>query len=239
MCRPILEHYAMAIWLKYAFFSLTVSCLSVQASDKGGISVGGTRIIYPGGQKEVSLNITNSDSSPYLIQSWAEASDSKSNDVPFMVTPPLFRLDSNQKNLLRIVQTRDNLPNDRESLYWMNIKSIPTSTEKESENTLQIAIKTRIKLIYRPQQLKGTPEDVAKQLIWNRSGKRLTVNNPTAFIMNFQQIRVGSHNVKDISYVLPMSQTTFTVPENTDGPVVWSLINDYGGIGPAHLDTLK
>lgn len=70
-----------------------------------------------------------------------------------MVTPPLFRLGAGQENNLRILRTGGNLPEDRESLYWMNIKSIPSTTEKQDNvNTLQIAVKTRIKLIYRPQR---------------------------------------------------------------------------------------
>lgn len=224
----------MTNWLKYLCYTLVFFCVSLQAAENGGVTVGGTRLIYSGGQKEATLNISNSDTVPYLIQSWAESSAPESKEVPFMVTPPLFRLDGNQQNLLRIIGLIDKLPNNKESLYWLNIKSIPASSEKEGTNTLQIAIKTRIKLIYRPQELKGTPEDVTDQLVWSKNGTNLTVRNPTAFIMNFQQIRVGNHNVKNISYVLPMSQTTFPVPANTEGIVSWSLINDYGGIGPAH-----
>ncbi|MDI8993129.1 fimbria/pilus periplasmic chaperone, partial [Salmonella enterica subsp. enterica serovar Anatum] len=41
--------------------------------------------------------------------------------APFMVTPPLFRLNGGQKNVLRIIRTGGNLPEDRESLYWLDI----------------------------------------------------------------------------------------------------------------------
>jgi P pilus assembly chaperone PapD len=45
------------------------------------------------------------------------------------------------------------LPQDKESLFWLNIKAIPSASQVD--NTLQIAIKTRIKLIYRPATMKG------------------------------------------------------------------------------------
>lgn len=70
------------------------------------------------------------------------------------------------KNILRIVGT-GNLPADHESLFWLNIKSIP-SVEKR-DNTLQLAIKTRIKLIYRPEALKGVSPRRSQT---NSSGKQ-------------------------------------------------------------------
>ncbi len=51
--------------------------------------------------------------------------------APFLITPPLFRLDAKQENVLRIIRTGGNLPADRESLFWLNIKSIPSSARNE------------------------------------------------------------------------------------------------------------
>ena len=53
--------------------------------------------------------------------------------------------DTNEENKLRIINTGGNLPQDRESLFWMNIKTIPATEKLDNVNTLQIAIKTRIK----------------------------------------------------------------------------------------------
>ncbi|MGL5387631.1 MAG: fimbrial biogenesis chaperone [Serratia sp. (in: enterobacteria)] len=219
---------------KVLCLSLLLSSTFAQAANVGGVTVGGTRLIYDGGKKEASLSVTNTDTNPYLIQSWAETQNGGAEKAPFIVTPPLFRLDGNQQNLLRIVRTGGSLPEDRESLYWLNVKSIPAGSKKEGANTLQIAVKTRIKLIYRPQGLKGTPEDVTGKLTWSQSGTQLTVANSTPFVMNFQQVKVGGREVKDITYVLPMSQATFSVPANVSGGVSWKLISDYGGTGAEH-----
>lgn len=224
----------MNTWFKALFLPLLMTGALAQAAEVGGVTVGGTRLIYNGGKKEASLNVTNSDTNPYLIQSWAETQTGGAEKAPFIVTPPLFRLDGNQQNLLRIVRTGGNLPEDRESLYWLNVKSIPAGSKKEGANTLQIAVKTRIKLLYRPQGLKGVPEDVAGKLTWSQSGSRLTVNNPTPFVMNFNQVKVGGREIKDVTYVLPMSQTTFEAPANTSGQVTWKIISDYGGVGAEH-----
>lgn len=221
-------------WFKALCLPLLMSCALAQAAEVGGVTIGGTRLIYNGGKKEASLNVTNTDTNPYLIQSWAETQNGGAEKAPFIVTPPLFRLEGNQQNLLRIVRTGASLPEDRESFYWLNIKSIPAGSKNEGTNTLQIAVKTRIKLLYRPESLKGMPEEVTNKLTWSQSGTRLTVNNPTPFVMNFQQVKVGGHEIKGITYVLPMAQATFTTPANVSGPVSWKLISDYGGTGAEH-----
>ena len=90
-----------------------------------GISLGGTRLVFDGNKRETSITVINSDKHAWLIQSWIDRIDDVATDVPFLVTPPLFRLNEEQNNLLRIVRTSDNLPADKESMYWLNVKSIP------------------------------------------------------------------------------------------------------------------
>lgn len=210
---------------------LTATISAAQA----GVVIGGTRLIYNGEKKESSLSVNNPDKTPYLIQSWVEATGGGAEKAPFMITPPLFRLDGGQQNVLRVIRAGGNLASDKESLYWMNIKSIPSSEKKEGQNTLQVAVKTRIKLIFRPEGLKGVPEEVTQNLKWQRSGSQLQVTNPTPFYMNFQEVAVGGKDIKEATYVAPMSTTSFAMPAGTTGNSVnWKIISDYGGIGSEH-----
>lgn len=211
---------------------VVVSLLS--ASVQAGVIVGGTRVIYNGEKKETSISVKNPDKSSFLIQSWSDAGESSADKSPFMVTPPLFRLGGGQENTLRIIRTGGNLAEDRESLYWLNIKSIPATEKKDNVNTLQIAVKTRIKLIYRPQSLTQQPEDLTGKLSWQRSGNKLTVSNPTAYYMNFSTLKVGASTVKDATYVAPMRSASFSIPNGASGDVSWTLINDFGSIGSEH-----
>lgn len=126
-----------------------------------------------------------------------------------MITPPLFRLDGAQKNVLRVVRAGSNLAEDRESMFWMNIKSIPSVNKEVGQNVLQIAVKTRIKLIYRPNGLKDVPEERTEELKWQRSGNQLQVTHPTPFYMNFKSVIVGGKEVPDVIYVAPMSTAPF------------------------------
>ena len=223
--------------LKKIVLPLLLTTCIVHSALADGITIGGTRLIYNGGQKEASLNVTNSSTGVYLIQSWAETENGGAEKTPFIITPPLFRLDGNQQNLLRVVHSGGNLPEDRESLYWLNVKAILAASKSETQNSLQIAVKNRLKLIYRPQGLKGLPDDVSNQLTWSRSGNTITVKNPTPFYMNFQQVKVGGVDVKEATFVAPKSSATFNAA-GTSGRVTWKVITDYGSAGVENTASL-
>ena len=205
---------------------LIAGWLLVGAAAHAGVVTGGTRLIYPGGKKESSLSVTNNDATPYLIQSWVE---SNKGAAPFLLTPPLFRLEGEQQTRLRVIYS-GGLPENKESMFWMNIKAIPSSQAKAGANTLQ----TRIKLIYRPKSIEGTPEMVTEQLRWTRSGNTLQVMNPTAFYMNFAEVKVGGAEVKEANWVGPGETARFQLPGVSAGALQWKLINDYGGTGALH-----
>ncbi|HDS6625521.1 TPA: molecular chaperone, partial [Proteus mirabilis] len=187
----------------------------------------GTRVIYNEGNKNVSINVKNPDKMPYLIQSWIDDFEEKKQSK-FTITPPLFRLNPDKENTLRIFLTEEGLPSDQESLFWLNIKTIP-ATEK-TENSLQIAFKTQMKLIYRPKSLKDVNfEEEQKKLSWSKERGKVIVYNPTPYFMNFQTIKFNGKLVDDVSYAKPFSTKSFDINDNNEhGLISWELINDYG-----------
>ncbi|AUT90673.1 TPA: molecular chaperone [Proteus mirabilis] len=192
-----------------------------------GVIISGTRVIYNEGNKNVSINVKNPDKMPYLIQSWIDDFEEKKQSK-FTITPPLFRLNPDKENTLRIFLTEEGLPSDQESLFWLNIKTIP-ATEK-TENSLQIAFKTQMKLIYRPKSLKDVNfEEEQKKLSWSKERGKVIVYNPTPYFMNFQTIKFNGKLVDDVSYARPFSTKSFDINDNNEhGLISWELINDYG-----------
>lgn len=47
--------------------------MALSATSQAGVVVGGTRLIYDGGKKEASINLSNPDKNIYLIQSWVDS----------------------------------------------------------------------------------------------------------------------------------------------------------------------
>lgn len=212
--------------MKFIVYSL-VTLFTIINTAYAGVIIGGTRVIYPEGSKDVSISVENPDKIPYLIQSWIDGIDEKKQS-DFTITPPLFRLNPEKTNALRIFLTENKLPTDKESLFWLNIKTIP-ATER-TENSLQIAFKTQMKLIYRPTTFKNVNfEEEQNKLTWIKSGKTLSVKNPTPYYMNFQSITFNGKKINDVSYAAPLTTTTFEVNDTaTKGTVKWEVINDYG-----------
>lgn len=132
---------------------LLLPFIASQNASAGGVALGGTRLIYPIGNNQASMPITNSDEKgTFLIQTWVEDSkEVKTSD--FVITPPLFAIDPESENTLRIAYIGSKtLPNDRETVYWLNVKAIPAAKSPiKDSNTLQIAVLNRIKLFMRPK----------------------------------------------------------------------------------------
>lgn len=208
---------------------------------QAGVIVGGTRVIYPADEAEVQVSLKNSDNDKrYLVQSWvSNIDDSK---APFVITPPIYKLEESRQTLLHVVFTGANnaVPQDRESLFMMNVKSVSAlSEELKNKNTLQFALKSKIKLFYRPAALKGQSANNAwKSLTFKRVNNQLVVNNPTPFYVTFGQLTVGGKSVtpatnKDAPtaitmMVAPLSEQRFNLPANAKGQLTWNAINDFG-----------
>jgi len=199
---------------------------------QASVVIGGTRVIYDASKKETSVSISNptdaGKSGVFLVQSWVELNDS-GDRAPFIVTPPLFRINANQENILRIVRTGGTLPEDRESVFWLNVKAIPAADEG-SQNVLQIVMKSRLKLFYRPAGLPGLPVEAYKQLSFSLNNGRLKVLNPTPYYITFYRLTAGGKEIKEANLVPPKGSVSYPLPQGGDGKVVWRTINDYGGI---------
>ncbi|WP_164671810.1 fimbria/pilus periplasmic chaperone, partial [Pseudomonas viridiflava] len=95
-----------------------------------GVVIDGTRHIYPQQRREITLRLTNDDErAPRLVQVWLDqgdpASDPSNSEVPFSLSPPVFRLYPQKSQAVRLVYTEEPLPADRESLFWLNALEIP------------------------------------------------------------------------------------------------------------------
>lgn len=206
------------------------------------MKTGATRIIYSAGTAGATLTVMNPQSYPMLVQSEVVAEDGKSK-APFIVTPPLFRLDGHQQSRIKIVTTHNHDTDTKESLYWLCLTGIPPEPDSEwvddefknktrgQRATLltQLRIKTCLKLFIRPSSLTGVPDDVASRLTWAKSGEKLTVRNPTPFFINLKSVQLGTENIANLNYIPPMGKLQFDVSPGAVGPVRWRLITDYGG----------
>ncbi|AIJ07440.1 MULTISPECIES: fimbria/pilus periplasmic chaperone [Edwardsiella] len=222
-----------------------------QNSQEFAVKLGATRVIYAPSSMGQTLSVSNPLDYPMLIQSRVYGEDMKSK-APFVVTPPLFRLDGQQQSNLRIIRTGGDFAKDRESLQWLCIKGLPPKegdlwnnkkgkieSHKVVSLNLQVSIDSCIKLFVRPESIKGHPEDVASSLSWSQQDTNLKAMNNTPFYMNLASLKVGNVNISNVHYIPPFSSYTFHLPKGVSGMVSWSIVTDYGGVSDIYHKSIN
>lgn len=120
------------------FFCFVFSASSLA----NNIIVNGTRFIYPGNEKEITVQLNNTADRPAVAQAWLDTGDASETPdtikTPFQITPPISRIDAKGGQTLRIkLMDKNGLPQDKESLWWLNILDIPPTVRtagKEDQN---------------------------------------------------------------------------------------------------------
>jgi len=214
---------------KYALILISAFCC--QQSYAGGVSLGATRLVYPASKDQVTLKIYNTDDKGnYLVQSWISDEHNEKNK-DFIITPPLFVIKSGSDNLLKVVYTgdKDSLPKDREKMFFLNAKVIPSLSEQEQkiDNALLISTTTKIKVFVRPESIKEDPFESYKLLTCSYQDGKIKVTNPSPFYMNLVSLSVNGKEVSDAETISPMSSVYLNSNQKSKY-LSFNFINDYG-----------
>ncbi|MDN5399057.1 MAG: molecular chaperone [Pseudomonas sp.] len=224
-----------------------VGATALQAS----VIINSTRVVYPQNDKEVTVRLESKNQAPVLVQTWLDNGDEQSTPqvggIPFVVTPPIFRMEPGKQQVVRVAYTGEPLPTAQESLFWFNLLEVPAqSPNAQQGNQLQLAFRSRIKLFFRPHNLLYGVETAPGKLQWRRissaQGQGLEVFNPTPYHVTFEAVEVlesgqrharktassGSENM-----VLPGGRLRFELPTlkasaNTEATVEFQTLDDYG-----------
>lgn len=231
-------------FLKELFLLLVL--FSCAHSSIAGVTIMGTRVIFPGNEKEISIRTNNKGDKPALVQIWID--DGKANadlnsvKVPFLVTPPVFRVEPGKGQSLRLIYNGMSLPQDRESLYWFNLLEIPPVNKNiTAKNRLELAFRTRIKIFYRPHNLKENSIEVFNRLQWStvsdpKKGTGIKITNPTPYHFSFD---TGTFTLGDKKYFMNMDMVSpgyskefyadkGAAPAGNISQVTVYVLNDYG-----------
>lgn len=224
--------------LFFTVFSTLLLILFTGYSVQASVVITGTRVIYPEKQKEVTVKVNNTGTGPVILQSWIDNGDVNARPevlkVPFVLTPPINRVEPNKSQTLRISYTGDALPKDKESVFWLNVLEIPAKADAGSnQNYLQMAFRSRIKLFFRPTGLVGNPNDAAQSLIWTKVPGGLKATNPTPFHVSLVTVSMTGSKQAPVEgqMISPNNSLTFLLSGNTTGNSVdFEFVNDYGAL---------
>lgn len=209
-----------------------------------GVVITGTRVVFPSSKNEVTVALTNKGTQAALVQSWIDTGDPtelpQKINVPFAIIPPLIRMDANKGYSLRIIHTGGELPSDRESVFWLNVLSVPPKSGIDDETSgqyLKVAFQTRIKLFFRPQNLKPSSDSAMEKLQWQKKGNGFSVINPTPYYISLLDVswRVSTEEFYlDGGMIAPFSSIDLSGGENkislNTHVLSYRVINDLGGV---------
>jgi len=202
----------------------------------------GTRVIYPASLSEQTLQFHNPDVHPNVVQVWLDAGDAASSAdadaAPFLALPQVFRIEPQTGQMVRLLPTdTDTLPQDRESVFYLNFSQMPGHRISDASNQLLLMFTSRVKVFYRPRSIEpDLPDDLGQQLQFTRRGEDLHVYNPTAYHAVLKRAEVAQGNaalpvIKGVM-IAPFSSADWKLPAAAaklhGAPLHLVLLNDYG-----------
>ncbi|KAA1194940.1 fimbrial biogenesis chaperone [Photorhabdus heterorhabditis] len=207
----------------------TESCLAA------GISLNKTRVIFIQGERAQTLTVINTTPQAWLVQVRITEDQEKTTPA-FVVTPPLFRLEANSQNSLRILPTfnQPSFPVDRESLGYVQMNTIPATqqvTDEPVREQASMSIGMRIKFFWRPYGLPMLPEEAYGQLRFQSQPDGIKACNPTPYFLSLDSLMLDGQTLdlnRYPSMIAPQDCVTYAGLVGKKS-VSWSMINDYGG----------
>lgn len=145
------------------------------------LTMDATRYVFTGDKDALSVTVSNEAGKTYGGQGWVENIVEKDTRPSFVITPSFFKVTAGGKQVLRIIKAVD-LPQDKESVYWLNLQEIPPAMEGSG---LKIAVRTRVKLFYRPAALMKERQGAEQkmELTAHKDGLLLKNTTPHVFVI--------------------------------------------------------
>lgn len=213
--------------------TLLISAFTVQAA----IKLDRTRVIYPSGETSVSINVENENKElPFLAQVWVADENHQKITAPLVALPPLQRLEPGGRSVIRVAKTvgADKLPQDRESLFHLNMREVPPKSKKN--NVMQLALQIQLKLFYRPEAIILPKAQVwQEKMVFTKNGSGFAIENPTPFYITLSAIsREGQQATGSVLagfkpvMLAPKSTQPMTLTDSLPDSFVVTYIDDYG-----------
>ena len=214
------------------FYALIISSIIMPAH--AGIVIYGTRIIYPEEKNEILVQLMNQGQRSSLVQSWIDDGDMslppEKIQVPFLLTPPVAKVAANSGQQLKIKKMPNMLPNNKESIFYLNVLDIPPNNpESAGKNSLKFAMQNRIKIFYRPVGIAAVNKNTFKKLSVKHSGSTCSIKNDAANWVTVTEVKAGNIKINKESIMLaPFSSADVTLKSANAYQYKITIIDDHG-----------
>ncbi len=220
--------------MKILVLLLTILFSSATLSN---VIITGTRIIYPADADSIAVQLTNNSKTSSLVQSWIDNGDENStpenSEAPFYLSPPIVKIEGLQGQQLKIKKIPRKLPENVESVFFLNVLDIPKTPESaKGKNAIQLATRSRIKIFYRPIGLTESPDEVINNASYQIKNNKILVKNNSQYHLTIAAIAPSNdknNSLTDSAMIAPMSEKELPIKgimKNHD--LILMYVDDYG-----------
>ncbi|QIG04340.1 molecular chaperone [Proteus sp. ZN5] len=217
-----------------SFFLVTSFLLWSAFSFSEGIGLNKSRLIFGETDKNQTIEITNDNKIPYLVQASILSSLDETISNKFIVTPPLFRVDAESQYTVRIFPNDvGDLPKDKESIFYFKARAIPPSTSaKENTEKTDLVFITAIivKMYYRPENLPSLDASIFKKINVINEKNIWKINNPTPYFITLVDFSVNHKTQQGSILIAPFKNLEINTENKVLTEASWRFIDDFGGI---------
>lgn len=199
-----------------------------------GIGINASRIIYNGDSTQQPVTVRNTThNETFLLKSSILKTMDMLPQTNFTVIPPLMRSEPESLSTFSIkLNNNHDLPMDRESLFLFSTLAIP-GTEKQKQNTLDVAFSVIVKVFYRPVGLEKLAISDMKKLTFKKENNSLNVSNPTPYYLTLSELMVGENiiamNVNTGQTMIPpFGNRVYPLNKISNGKITFKVIDDLG-----------
>lgn len=201
------------------------------------VIINGTRIIYPEQVDSVVIQLTNNSKTPSLVQSWVDNGNINSvpedTDSSFYIYPPIVKIEGLQGQQLKLKKTIQNLPDNIESVFYLNVLDIPKTADfAKGKNVIQLATRSRVKIFYRPSGLTETPDEAYKKISYQLIGNNILIKNNSQYHFTIASITSENNKNKsliDAEMISPLSYKKLPLKENLKNHnLLINYVTDFG-----------
>ncbi|WP_028768977.1 fimbrial biogenesis chaperone [Shewanella fidelis] len=172
-----------------------------------GVGLDKSRFVYIVGTKSAQFRLVNHNAYPVIVSLWLDSGDMsatpESTTAPLIVSPPIVQLNPKEVTTAKLIDAgiTEGLPDDRESLLWLNVLEQPpfekqTSAEQAmTEQVMAIAMQVQYKVFVRPTSIKPNNDAAFKQITFllvtrKQAAPILQLHNPTAYHLSLKQLQL-------------------------------------------------
>jgi len=216
----VMHGFFMKFSLKSPFLPLVSLILACPMQIQAAISIQGSRVIYDEARGEAAIQVRQAGEIPGLVQVWLDAGDDaidpQMQDIPFLITPVVSRIEPGNGQSIRVLRIGEGLPQDRESMFFFNVLEVPPSATQfiaDDDNSVQFSTRARMKFFYRPKGLQTPPQEAHQLLRFSllsdadgQTGMQVRVHNPSPYHITFKTLTLQDGLGDDAPAVAELSR---------------------------------